>query len=812
MKIFSIEIKITLLILVIVAAIIATGYLSYKNLSQIVQSIHKEARPDYKLIKIKEITADLADVDNSVRLYSLSREPRYLKPYNKIISTIDKKVNELLSLQGADTSQLANIREIERLISERLIVWDQILLLHAKPMEKEVFSEFYSTIEKIADDTINVKNNVDTIVTAAPKKSSILKRLFAKKEREKETVVVKEEITLGKEKVQEEVEKLEKSLSDIETQQVATESQLLKRNNDLGAQLQFLIMKLEQRETESLFLKSVEAEVLARQTYRWLAVFCVAAVVLLVGVLLIIINYSRKSYQSQKVLRQAKIEADNLVKAKELFTANVSHELRTPMNAIYGLSEQLLQQPMESRLKEQVNVIKKSADYLNKIVNDILDFSKIQAGKLYIENITFNPKSVFQEVCALNQVIADQKKLEFYCNFADIPKWVVGDPVRLRQILLNLLNNAFKFTSRGKVSVDVNASVSGDKAVFTIVVSDTGIGIPDEKLESIFDDYSQAEESTSRRFGGTGLGLSIVRRLIDLLHGKIEVKSTQLLGTSFTCTIPFELSKEEVEEVDDNEIIAFPEELKDISVLVADDEEYNRILLSTIFRKWGITYKCVSNGKDAVELLQTATFDIILMDIRMPQMNGYEATAKILNHSPGTKIIALTAGNSADDDKKSMEAGMAGLLMKPFNEKELIGIIQKSLGRSAASHSKPERIYSPSPEAETEEINLEELYRVAAGDDQFVEEMLNLFVKSTKSGVQSLNENLETENWSGITDAAHKMAPQCRHLGLTNLYKRLKEIEKLENGEKNIKLARQLVEMVEKQINSITSKIEHKIA
>lgn len=269
MRIFGIEVKITLLVLVIVASIIATGYLSYKNLSLIVLSIHREARPDYKLIKIKEVAADLSEVDNSVRLYSLTREPKYLKPYDNIISTIDKKVEELLNLQGNDSSQLANIRAIEKLISERLIVWDQIMLLHARPLEKKVFSEFYNAMEKKAPDTTI---SIDT--TLSPRKTNILRRLFAKKEKErmKEKVYVKEEIKLGKEQVQAEVEKLEKTLKDVEIQKATTETQLLKKNNELGLKLQYLILQLEQKETEALYTKSIEAEDLANQTYKWLAV------------------------------------------------------------------------------------------------------------------------------------------------------------------------------------------------------------------------------------------------------------------------------------------------------------------------------------------------------------------------------------------------------------------------------------------------------------------------------------------------------------------------------------------------------------
>ncbi len=790
MKIFAIEYKITLLILIIVAAIIATGYLSYKNLSHIVYSIHREARPDYKLMRIKQITSDLSDADNSVRLYSLTREPKYLRPYNKIISSADKGIEELLKLQGNDSSQIKNIHAIELLIGERLVVWDQILRLHSKPLEKEVFSEFYNTIEKKTNDTLTLK------------KSNILQRFFKRKK----------DVTLGKEEVQQEVAKLEKSLLNIASQKAETESKLLQKNNELGSKLQFLILQLEQKETESLFIKSLEAEILAQQTYRWLAIFCLAAVVLLIVVLFIIINYSRKSFQSQQLLRKAKIEADNLIKVKELFTANVSHELRTPMNAIYGLSEQLLQQPMDDKLKEQLSVIKKSADYLNKIVNDILDFSKIEAGKLTIESIPFNPLKVFEEVCVLNQVIADQKNIDFKCIFSEkLPAQIIGDPTRLRQIILNLLNNAFKFTEQGEVSISVDADqpVSGSSLI-AISISDTGIGISPEKLSSVFDDYSQAEQSINRRYGGTGLGLSIVKRLVDLMHGTVEVRSIQHQGTVFTCRIPFEVSNNIAAPENDQIMVNVPEDLRDVSILVADDEEYNRMLLATIFKKWKSNYSSVSNGKDAVKLSHEKKFDIILMDIRMPHMNGYDASKEILTHSPNTKIIALTAGNYADDLKKCKDAGIVGFLLKPFSEKNLIETILETMGKNTIPYVKNREIYILNNNIE--DINLEELYRVADGDEHFVDEMLNLFLKTTHEGMDKLKQNLETNNWVGLSETAHKMAPPCRHLGADSLYRNLKELERIEFNSDNYLKTKNLIEFIESQIIVISSKIGQKIA
>lgn len=783
MKFFTIELKITLLILVIVASIIATGYLSYKNLSQIVDSIHNEARPDYKLITIKEITSDLSDADNNVRLYSLTQESKYRESYHKIISKVNTNIDELLTLRGNDSSLLTHIHAIKALTAKRLVVWNQLLELHTNPLEKEIFDEFYTTIEKKTNDSV-------------PEKRNILNRFFKKKK----------DITLGKEEVSQEVAKLERALTDFYIRQAETESALLKRNNQLGSQLQLLIIQLEQKETESLFIRSLEAEVLAAKTYQWLAVFCVAAVLLLILVLLIIINYSRKSYQTQKYLQQAKMEADNLVKAKELFTANVSHELRTPMNAIYGLSEQILQQSVESKLKDQLLVIKNSADYLNKVVNDILDFSKIQAGKLIIEKIPFNLVQVLQEVCTLNQVIARRKNLEFKCNIHEhVPSQVIGDPTRLRQILLNLLSNAFKFTEKGEVSINVDTYCpTADKVSLIVTVADTGIGISPEKINLIFDDYTQAEESTNRRYGGTGLGLSIVKRLLELMEGTIEVQSVLHEGTRFTFTIPFILDKSDAAVIPE-QVIQVPEEFKKLSVLIADDEEYNRMVVSNILQKWGIQFAMAANGADATVMAGGTFYDIVMMDLRMPEMNGYEAAERILKISPNTRIIALTAGTSTDDLIRCREAGITGYLLKPFSEKELRDTLLESVSMNIPEEKETE------VKIVHDEIQLGELYRVSGGDEHFVEEMLGLFIKTTHEGIRELRQHLSDKNWQGISETAHKMSSPCRHLGAMGLYANLKELEKTGDS-KNYAKIKHLVEVVITQIEILTSKIEQKIA
>lgn len=754
MRRFAVEIKITLLVLLVVAAIVSAGYLSYKNLASIVTSIHNETRPDYTLLKLKEINASLNDVDNNVRLYALTHEDSYLGPYNTIISSIDKKIDDLTAIQGKDSSNLPLIREMSALIGEKLVIWDQILQLHYKTYEKEVFTLFYQTLEKKTSDSSNVK------------KSNIISRFFRKKK----------EITLGREEIKEEVSKLEKKLTDRNEQIATLEEELIQKNKALNIKLAAIISSMEDMEKLSFARKSREADALAQTTYQWLAGFIAGAVLLLLMVLFVLFRYTRKMYAYQRVLKQAKTEAEKLAKAKEMFIANVSHELRTPMNAIYGLTEQLIQQPIDHELKEQLGIIRKSSVYLNTIVNDVLDFSKIQAGKLMIESLPFDLAALLNEVYSLNKGLADQKKLSFsYTEEPNVPKILMGDPIRLKQILQNLISNAIKFTHTGEIVLEVKSTLSNStKAEILFTIKDTGIGIAPEKLESIFEDFTQAGPDTSRVYGGTGLGLSIVKKLVELLEGTIDVKSEINKGSAFTCTLPFEISTETVlPQKAEPDFPETPSYFKNLIFLIADDEEYNRLILKTILDKWGISYKMVTNGQDAVKLAQEYSFDLILMDIRMPQLNGLEASQQIRSFARKAKIIAITAGFNQEDEKKYRAAGLTGYLIKPFSETELFKAVTFVLNTDPKERRQHETKVSSPP------IDLHNLEKIGNGDKGFISEMIQIFTKTMDSGVKELSEQAQKENWQAVADAAHKMAPPCRHLGANQLLNNLKTIEKL---------------------------------
>ena len=388
-------------------------------------------------------------------------------------------------------------------------------------------------------------------------------------------------------------------------------------------------------------------------------------------------------FKIQEDLIKSKQTAEGLSKVKEEFLANMSHEIRTPMNAILGMAQILEESELEPDAFEQVKSIKYAAENLLVILNDILDISKIEAGRLDLELI---PISFHDIVTHLIQTISNQankKGIVVEVDIADdIPKKLKGDPVRLRQIFLNLLSNSIKFTSEGTVKLSVNlAKRFAKKVELEFIVEDTGIGISQDRLPFIFDLFTQAAVETTRKFGGTGLGLSIVRRLVKLMDGKIQVESALDKGSKFILNIPFEIIKEKKSLGASTNGAVGKKENSAFNILVVEDNELNQKVASMYLSRLGHKIDIAENGEIALEKLNQGNFDIVLMDLQMPVMDGYETTRQIrktsnfkFNHIP---IIAMTAHAIKGELEKCVAIGMDDYVSKPIDFKELISKIQK---------------------------------------------------------------------------------------------------------------------------------------
>jgi signal transduction histidine kinase/DNA-binding NarL/FixJ family response regulator/HPt (histidine-containing phosphotransfer) domain-containing protein len=760
MRKIPVQIKIGFLMILAVILLSATGYLSYRNLSSIVSSIQVDVKPELRLLSIREISMDLEKAQNSIRIYSITNDTLDLLPYYTIISNINKKVRRLRTECSNDLRLLKQTDTISKLIDKNIAIWNELLFLNNNQNVVQYLKKLSNQIDSNSEESR--KNE-----------KGFLKRIFGRKNK----------FQLDEKELISDLQMINQQDSITKRNLRKRESQLAGTSSEIKEQFYDLISKIDNEISGAIEVKSLAANKLANKTYIGLAMFSVCGTLLAIIVMFIIVRYVRKTHAYQIALQDSKDESEKLTRTKELFMANMSHEIRTPVTAISGFTEQLLHEQLDENTVRTLKIIKSSSDHLANIITDILDFSKLQNGSMVLEKVHFSIGQIFEDVYLLfeRQSLRNNTKLSYVVS-PETPAVLLGDPYRLKQILINLVSNSVKFSKNGKVHFTAKAIRKKLSEIDLVVeVIDTGIGIDENKINFIFEDFTQEEMSTTRKYGGTGLGLSIVKKLIELHHGTIDCISRKNHGTSITCYLPYMEGdqKQVIKEVIPQ--LYIPEEIRNMKILIVDDEEYNRLLFKTILNRWKIEYHEAANGMEALEILKTARFDLLFMDARMPGLDGLKTTRFIRDEmkimESEMQVICISAASVNEDWEKYRKAGMNAFLPKPFTEEMLLTTILSVL-----------KDYTPSVEADTishdkdklsvtPRINLHNLYHISAGDEKFVKQMLVSFIESTNNGLSDLQEAVISSHWESASDLAHKMLPPCRHIGAAELCNLLKKIE-----------------------------------
>ena len=509
-------------------------------------------------------------------------------------------------------------------------------------------------------------------------------------------------------------------------------------------------------------------------------------------------------------LHDAREAAEQSAKTKELFLANMSHEIRTPMNAILGMARQMNKTALDSTQHFYLDTINKAADNLLVVINDVLDISKIEAGKLSLENIGFKPDEVIRHCMTVMSHRAEEKGLNLIKQSAagTCPVFL-GDPYRLTQILLNLISNAVKFTDKGSVTVACKLLPAVNKRqTLELSVIDTGIGMDEAFLSKLFQKFTQEEKTTARKYGGTGLGMSISKQLIELMNGTIAVSSKKNAGTTITVAIPFTVGSAADIITENNESLNTAV-LSGKKILLVEDNEMNRLVATTVLDGTGVIITEAENGLEAIKLLQQNNFDLVLMDVQMPVMDGLEATEKIrkeLNSS--VPVIALTANAIKGESDRCRNAGMNDFLSKPFEENDLIQKICRWLEGTTTDTENYKTVTETTPVTKKEKLyDLTSLKKISQGNEGFLKKMISLFAQQVPQSVQEMKEALDKKEFEKVRAIAHKIKPAIDNMGISSLHKTIRDIERNAVEATDIFLLKDDVATTEHIISNVTAQL-----
>ncbi|GAB3588502.1 hypothetical protein GCM10027345_40520 [Hymenobacter daeguensis] len=505
-------------------------------------------------------------------------------------------------------------------------------------------------------------------------------------------------------------------------------------------------------------------------------------------------------------LKEAHRVAEESVRAKQVFMANMSHEIRTPLHGVMGLSELLQKGPLSAEQADYVDMIQSSTANLLVVINDILDFTKMEAGAIRLESIPFDILKTVQEAVRSLIFKSDEKGLLLRIEYLgdDLPL-AQGDPFRLHQVLVNLISNAIKFTHRGAITITIDARQrAGLSLPITFSVADTGIGISADNLEHVFSSFRQADSSIPRLYGGTGLGLTICKNLVELQGGHMGVRSEPGQGSCFFFTLPYTVSEGLL--VKEPTAVQQPDLLQGLTVLLAEDNGVNQLIAVSMLGQWQVQVDIAQNGVEALNKALTQPYDLILMDIQMPQVDGLEATAQ-LRATPGpnqhTPVVALTADAIQVNAGSAAAQGFSNFLIKPYSEMALYKMLAQV---SKRAHGLPQELALPAPVP----ANLRKLHYdflllgKLATDTEFIRQMLELFVSRVPHQVQALHEAIEQKSWRAAAREAHSLKTTFGSLNIQPETEYLKKIEKLAEADAPHEEFRPLISAVRKATQHFT--------
>jgi len=520
---------------------------------------------------------------------------------------------------------------------------------------------------------------------------------------------------------------------------------------------------------------------------------------------------------TERDLRKAMSEANMATTAKSAFLANMSHELRTPLNAVIGLSRLMRDTTLNAEQKMLNNKLLLSGENLLMIINEILDFSKIEAGRVELEHIPFDLQQILHRIQSFLIHLAEEKGIGLSVNMEEpLSQAVVGDPGRLQQVLINLMNNALKFTSQGGVTLTCTLiGVNAGKAKVHFSVADTGIGISEENIANIFEKFKQEDESVTRVYGGTGLGLSISQQLVALMGGNLEVVSKKGEGSTFFFTLEFETTALSALQEMKKRIAINPHLMTGRKVLVAEDNQLNQFIIKSILKKWNISTDIVSNGKEAVDCTRQNQYDLILMDMQMPVMDGLQATVAIRSElQVQIPVIALTAYATKGAIENAINAGMNGYVTKPFEEETLYIQLLKSFNiepEYQEDTNDARDLGTFSSDSMNLHYDLDKLSKLLGDEPSEIISLIESFIEITPTYSGALFQAFEQNDIEQVAKESHKIKSSLELLASGNLRNNINLIHQYSRKKENLEKLPKLIRYYKQTLPVLMSQLEEKV-
>ncbi|WP_438425929.1 ATP-binding protein [Aquimarina macrocephali] len=746
----------------------------YQQLGNYTQIAEIKNQNNEKLFLVGETITGLYEAESLTRNIIQTSDVKKYITYKTKIDTILKTINQVSEISD-DTLQTRKIDSIKLLIDSKNKNLEELIKIYEQRKQKGLYETAIDELEKVNKSFGGYTKYDIRFKKYDPRTRRALINILELTKQDNAKRLTNQTVDSLATSVKQVLAELEQKDKKSRREITLKENNLLKKDQIITKQLRDLLASIERNERNQYFARLEASNQVLNNTADIIVVIAAISLLIAIIFLFLITKDVSKSQKYRNELEAEKTYTESLLKTRESLINTVTHDLRSPLNTVIGYSDLLERTGLDNKQKHYLDHLKKSSDYILHLVNDLLDLSKLEAGRMVIEELPFSPKKLIENTISSVIPINDKKNLDIrIITESQLKKQYLGDPFRIKQVLTNLVNNAYKFTNEGSITIDSKVIENGlSEKQLVISVKDTGIGITKEQQHYIFEEFSQGDDNTEKKYGGFGLGLAITKKIIKLLKGKIELDSELNVGSKFTFYIPLKQSD-----------ISIPEEESEVSeiqnftnkkVLIVDDDPSQLALTSEVATLAGLTYDICKNGIEAISLLQTNTYDLVLTDIQMPKMGGFELLQSIKSNANQSNIpVVALSGRTDTSFMEYQEAGFAASLRKPYAPTELINLIAKVLSVDLINYNGTTQ---NDLNLSDEQYSLSDLMLFAQGDSDSLYAILDTFYESTIGNVKELKMTIRKKDIYHIKKIAHKMLPMFKQIKAKEVVPILEKLE-----------------------------------